>query len=158
MTPSSRTVALASASGIAVLAALTACAPQDSGSSTDTDTDTAASNPPVTAPTRGGDEDGSGAYRDGTYRADGQYQSPNGTETVTVEVTLDDDVITEVTVTPHPTNPNTRQFQTAFAGAISGEVVGKSIDEISVSRLAGSSLTSGGFKDALERIKADASS
>ena len=36
------------------------------------------------------------------------------------------------------------------------EVVGKSIDEISVSRVAGSSLTSGGFNHAIETIKAEA--
>ncbi|WP_447589312.1 hypothetical protein [Microbacterium lacticum] len=41
-------------------------------------------------------------------------------------------------------------------GGIAGEVVGKDIDDVSVSRVAGSSLTSGGFNDALETIKADA--
>ena len=35
-------------------------------------------------------------------------------------------------------------------------VVGQDIDEISVSRVAGSSLTSGGFNRAIEEIKAEA--
>jgi hypothetical protein len=43
-----------------------------------------------------------------------------------------------------------------FIGGIADEVVGKDIDEISVSRVAGSSLTSGGFNDAIEQIKAEA--
>ena len=52
--------------------------------------------------------------------------------------------------------PQSRQYQQAFMGGIAGEVVGKDIDDLSVSRVAGSSLTSGGFNDALETIKADA--
>ncbi len=53
-------------------------------------------------------------------------------------------------------SPQSRQYQQAFMGGIAGEVVGKDIDDLSVSRVAGSSLTSGGFNDALETIKADA--
>jgi hypothetical protein len=39
---------------------------------------------------------------------------------------------------------------------VSGEVVGKSLDDIKVSKVAGSSLTSGGFNKAIEQIKTDA--
>ncbi len=97
-----------------------------------------------------------GDYADGTYSADGSYQSPGGQESVSVSITLDDDVVTAVTVTPHATSGNSKQYQTQFASGIAAEVVGKDIDELDVSRVAGSSLTSGGFNDALEQIKADA--
>lgn len=95
-------------------------------------------------------------YQDGTYSADGTYVSPNGTETVGVELTLAAGKVTAVNITQHPSNPNTRKFQGEFAGGIAAQVVGKSIDELNVSKVAGSSLTSGGFNQALDKIKAEA--
>lgn len=95
-------------------------------------------------------------YQDGTYSADGTYVSPNGTETVGVELTLASGTVTAVNITQHPSNPNTRKFQGEFAGGIAAQVVGKSIDELNVSKVAGSSLTSGGFNQALDKIKAEA--
>ncbi len=97
-----------------------------------------------------------GAYKDGTYSADGNYVSPNGTETVGVQLTLAGGTVSDVTITPHPSNPNTKKFQGEFAGGIKTQIVGKSLDEIKVSKVAGSSLTSGGFNQAVEKIKADA--
>ncbi|MCU1566426.1 MAG: hypothetical protein JWQ56_1363 [Pseudarthrobacter sp.] len=96
------------------------------------------------------------AYKDGTYSADGNYVSPNGTETVGVELTLADGTVTGVNITQHPSNPNTRKFQGEFAGGIAGQIVGKNIDELNVSKVAGSSLTSGGFNQAVEKIKQEA--
>ncbi|WP_104061159.1 hypothetical protein [Arthrobacter sp. 4R501] len=95
-------------------------------------------------------------YQDGTYSADGTYVSPNGTETVGVELTLAAGTVTAVNITQHPSNPNTRKFQGEFAGGIAAQVVGKSIDELNVSKVAGSSLTSGGFNQALDKIKSEA--
>ena len=95
-------------------------------------------------------------YKDGTYSADGNYVSPNGTETVGVELSLADGLVTDVNITQHPSNPNTRKFQGEFAGGIAGQIVGKNIDELNVSKVAGSSLTSGGFNQALEKIKQEA--
>jgi hypothetical protein len=106
----------------------------------------------------GGDSALSGPYTDGTYTESGSYISPGGEESVDVEITLADDIITDVVVTTHFDNPNTEQYQTAFAGGIANEVVGKNIDDITVSKVAGSSLTSGGFNEAVEAIKADAQS
>lgn len=97
------------------------------------------------------------SYKDGTYTEDGNYSSPGGPETITVKLTLAKNVVTAVTVTPHATSGNAKQYQTDFAGGISDAVVGKKIDTLSVSRVAGSSLTSTGFNAALKAIKADAS-
>ncbi|MDQ4047152.1 MAG: FMN-binding protein [Actinomycetota bacterium] len=99
---------------------------------------------------------GSGTYKDGTYSADGNYRSPNGTETVGVQLTLSNGTVSAVEITQHPSNPKTRRFQGEFAGGIAEQVVGKSLDEIKVSKVAGSSLTSGGFNQAVEEIKAQA--
>ena len=96
------------------------------------------------------------SYRDGDYTADGTYSAPSGTETISVELSLEDDVVVFVEVTPHATDGNQKKFQNQFAEGIVAEVVGKDIDELSVTRVAGSSLTSSGFNGALEAIKAEA--
>ncbi|QEW03672.1 hypothetical protein [Microbacterium lushaniae] len=96
------------------------------------------------------------AYTDGTYTAEGSYRTPETTETIEVTLTLADDVITAVEVAGDPQAPQSVQYQGRFIGGISDEVVGRDIDEISVSRVAGSSLTSGGFNEAIEVIKAEA--
>ena len=95
-------------------------------------------------------------YKDGTYSAEGTYKSPNGTEPVGVQLTLANGTVSAVEVTPHPSNPNTKKFQGQFAGGIAEQIVGKSLDEIKVSKVAGSSLTSGGFNQAVEDIKTQA--
>jgi uncharacterized protein with FMN-binding domain len=97
-----------------------------------------------------------GTYKDGSYSADGNYVSPNGTETVGVKLTLAGGAVTDVEITPHPSNSNTRKFQGEFAGGIKSQIVGKKLDEIKVSKVAGSSLTSGGFNQAVAKIKAEA--
>jgi uncharacterized protein with FMN-binding domain len=99
-----------------------------------------------------------GSYSDGEYTESAEYQSPNGTEEVTVTVTLADGVITAVESVGDGDNPNSKRYQTEFADGIADVVVGKNIDEISVDKVAGSSLTSDGFNAAIEKIKADAAS
>ncbi|MDF1478292.1 FMN-binding protein [Leifsonia sp. H3M29-4] len=99
---------------------------------------------------------GAGTYADGTYTESANYQSPNGTETIDVTITLADDVITDVQVVGHGESPDSKHYQGEFIGGIDAIVVGKDIDSISVSKVAGSSLTSGGFNKAVEAIKLDA--
>lgn len=99
-----------------------------------------------------------GPYADGTYTEDGSYLSPAGEQTVTVKLTMAGDKITAITVTPHATDPTARAYQTMFVQGVAAIVVGKDIDQLSVSRVAGSSLTSGGFNQAIAAIKAAAKS
>lgn len=101
-------------------------------------------------------ESSSGTYADGTYTAEGSYATPEAVETITVTLTIADDVVTDVTVSGDPQARESEQYQAQFIGGISNEVVGKSLDEVSVSRVSGSSLTSGGFMEAVELIKAEA--
>ncbi|MFT3796847.1 hypothetical protein [Microbacterium sp.] len=95
-------------------------------------------------------------YVDGTYTAEGSYSTPESVETISVTITLEDDIITAVEVTGTPSKRESEEYQSEFIGGIAAVVVGKDIDEISVSRVAGSSLTSGGFNEAIEEIKAEA--
>lgn len=96
-------------------------------------------------------------YADGTYTAEGSYQTPSSVESVSVSMTLEDDVVTAVEVLGDASGGESAQYQSAFIGGIADEVVGKDVDELSVDRVAGSSLTSSGFNEALARILEEAS-
>lgn len=159
-TPAPRTAAvrLSAAAALTVVGAfaLAGCAPGDTSTDSngatqgsDTTTDSGSS-------TDAGGSSGSGAYADGTYTAEGSYATPETVETISVTVTLEDSIITAVEVTGEPQRAESERYQGAFIGGIADEVVGQSIDDISVSRVAGSSLTSGGFNDAIEVIKSEA--
>ena len=146
MKPSIRKTVFAGVAGLSLAGTVAGCAPS-------------AQQPAAqeTGPSAASSASGSPAsYKDGTYSADGNYRSPNGTETVGVQLTLADGTVSAVEITQHPSNPNTRKFQGEFASGIADQVVGKSLDEINVSKVAGSSLTSGGFNQAVEAIKAQA--
>lgn len=114
--------------------------------------ESAASSDPATTASAASDQ----AYEDGTYTQTGTYQSPAGQEEVGVSLTLAADVVTAVEVEPMPDNPTTEMYQGRFAGGISEAIVGKKLDELSVDKVAGSSLTSGGFNDATGKIKSEA--
>lgn len=98
----------------------------------------------------------SGTYQDGSYSEDGSYLSPAGQQSVTVKLTLAGNKVTAVTVTAHATDPTAKGYQAQFVQGIAAEVVGKDIDQLNVSHVAGSSLTSGGFNKAIAAIKKDA--
>ena len=98
-----------------------------------------------------------GAFTAGTYSATGQYPTPGGLQGIGVTVSLDaDGTITEVEVEPKAQTGNSVQFQDKFASGISSEVVGKSIAELNVDKVSGSSLTGGGFNRAIEDIVKEA--
>ena len=96
------------------------------------------------------------AYADGSYTATGSYSTPGGSENVTVTVTLADDVITGVTATGSARGGTSAQYQSQFLANYERQVVGKSIDEVSLSRVSGSSLTSRGFNAAINEIRRNA--
>lgn len=130
--------AVALLGGLALVGALAGCSPASDASPT------------------AADAGNGGGYTDGTYTESGDYQAPSGTETVDVTITLAADVITDVTVTGRATDPQAKLHQGEFADGIAGVVVGKSINDIQVDKVGGSSLTSAGFNAAVELIKADA--
>lgn len=99
-----------------------------------------------------------GNYRDGDYTATGKYVTPGGEREIDVEVTLANGVISDVTVTPKAEDATSQRFQGEFADNYKTMVVGKSIDEIALTKVSGSSLTPKGFTNALEQIKAEAKS
>ena len=97
-------------------------------------------------------------YVDGTYSATGTYTTPGGPEDITVTVTLEDDLISSVNVQKEASSPTSSDFQESFAEGIASLVTGVDIDEADVDLVAGSSLTSRGFNEALEQIRQEAQS
>ncbi len=135
-------------SGLAACAAPATTTPPDTDSGTETDTDSGTD--------AGTDAGSGGAFVDGDYSASGEYQAPSGTESVEVTVTLESGVVTAVTVVGDATDSQAKGYQAQFVSGIGAIVVGKNIDELSVDKVGGSSLTSAGFNAAIEAIKVDA--
>ena len=98
----------------------------------------------------------SAGYKDGTYNATGSYASPAGRESIELTVTLKNGIITSTSFVADATSGVAIDYQAAFASSYKDSVVGKNIDHASLSRVAGSSLTSNGYNDALDLIKKDA--
>ncbi|GGY54095.1 hypothetical protein [Streptomyces anulatus] len=145
MSALSRKLTVATMMGACALTAATGCS----------STDTESSPPPERSSTVPAREPGKDAqYADGRYEATGEYGSQGSS--IGVTLTLNDDVIAQVEVEPHATDPTSLDLQERFADAIPDRVVGRDIDEVHIDRLAGSSHTPEGFNDALGKIKEDA--
>lgn len=96
------------------------------------------------------------AYKDGTYTAEGVYTSPGGEEQLGVTLTLANGVVTSSEVEVKATRPISKTRQTDFKDNYKAQVDGKSIDEIVLGKVSGSSLSPKGFNDAVEKIKQEA--
>jgi hypothetical protein len=95
-------------------------------------------------------------YTNGTYSATGSYGSPGGQEQLSVTLTLTNDIITAVSVTPGAYDRRSQNYQNAFISGYKQYVLGKNIADVNLTRVSGSSLTPAGFNDALAQIKAQA--
>ncbi len=143
----------AALAGVAGMFALAGCA---SGATTTDDASSAPATDSSPSAAQTGAAAGGTTYTDGTYTAEGSYQTPESVEQISVTLTLEGGVVTDVEVTGDPQARESQQYQSQFIGGIAEVVVGESIDDIEVSRVAGSSLTSGGFNEAVEEIKSEA--
>jgi hypothetical protein len=114
---------------------------------TKTNTDNKQSSPPP-------QNDLAANYKAGDYNATGHYQSPGGEQEIKVSVTLDSDgKITDTSAQPDNKSSDSRFYQGSFISNYKDKVVGKKIDEVKLDHVGASSLTPGGFNDALEDIK-----
>lgn len=96
------------------------------------------------------------AYKDGTYAASGSYRTPLSTETIAVTLTVQSDTVSDVSIQQVPQNRDAVVYQAAFRQNYKPFVVGKKLTDLRLSRVSGSSLTSIGFNEALDQIKAQA--
>ncbi len=95
-------------------------------------------------------------FVDGTYTKTGGYTSPGGAESVTVTVSVQDDVIKSVSAVGNGNNDTSKSFQGLFTAGVGDQVIGKKLVDLSVGTVNGSSLTGGGFNSAIASIKAQA--
>lgn len=100
----------------------------------------------------------SSTYKDGSYSATGNYDSPGGNESITISVTLQNGDITATSAKSGANDDEAQEFQGMFISGYKQLVVGKPIASVSLSRVSGSSLTSQGFNDAIGQIKQEAQS
>ncbi|MBA4607765.1 MULTISPECIES: FMN-binding protein [Aeromicrobium] len=143
--------ALAASTALLTLAACGSDAAEDDASSsskTPSATTPSASEPAASAPA------GAAAFTPGEYEATGSYTTPDGqTQSIDVEVTLAaDGTITELDADGNAEGGNSEQFQGKFESGIDAQVEGRKITDLDVDKVSGSSLTSGGFNDAIDQI------
>jgi uncharacterized protein with FMN-binding domain len=117
------------------------------------------SNEAATSQANGGSKASGSKYKDGTYKAEASYNTPGAPDgqIIGISVTLAGDKITDSTFTGTPGAGQADKFnQERFAKGFKQEVVGKSIDEVKLDVVNGSSLTPHAFMDALDKIKVEA--
>ena len=95
-------------------------------------------------------------YKDGTYNANANFQTPDGIDGITVKLTISNNVITNVSADTSATSCVSRQYDDAFPSNIKMKVVGKNVNDVQLDRTAGASLTSDGFNKALDEIRQNA--
>jgi uncharacterized protein with FMN-binding domain len=95
-------------------------------------------------------------YKDGSYTARGSYDSPGGTESLTVRLTLTGDKVSAAKVQAGANDPTALSYQMSFINGYKRFVVGKDITSIRLTNVSGSSLTSQGFNEALKNIERQA--
>lgn len=99
------------------------------------------------------------SYIDGSYVSTITYSVPRGfTDTITLNVTLQGDQITSFSQDNVATNPTSTSYVNEYLAAFNNNsVLNQSIDDVSLARIGGASLTTQAFMNALAAIKSQAS-
>ncbi len=97
-------------------------------------------------------------FKNGTYNVTTTYVAPSRTtHEVNVSLTLANDIVTASNVTySGETADASTNYQKKFSDAYKAQVLGKSLESISLSRVGGASLTTGAFNKALVEVAAAA--
>jgi hypothetical protein len=96
--------------------------------------------------------------QDGVYTVENAYFVMAGLfEPMYTTVTLDDGIITDVTVSFDTRDMQSEYYQKSFLDTYTAVVVGSDITDIPFSRIGGASLTTAGFNDALQQVVRQAS-
>jgi hypothetical protein len=98
----------------------------------------------------------SNTYTNGTYRTQNSYRTPDGTYQMDVAITVSNDKVTSASLT-YDSNGARDGYSKRFLSGYQSQVVGKSLEGLSVSRVGGASLTTRAFNSALASIRSQAS-
>ena len=96
------------------------------------------------------------SYTSGTYSATGDFRTPGGTQHLSVTLKVKKNKVSSVAVSGVNMDGTSLRYERQFAGKIKKAVVGKKLSTLKVSRVAGASLTSGGFNSAVKAIRTQA--
>lgn len=97
------------------------------------------------------------AYADGTYETVIKYEVPYGyVESMDVSATIKNGIVTDTKVAFEIVNPVSNGYVDSFERYYKDEVIGQTVDDISLSRIGGASLTNVAFDAALQNIKSQA--
>lgn len=99
---------------------------------------------------------GASGYKDGRYNASSNYFVPPGEESIAVSLTLQNGVVTGVSIKNSERDRDSATFQEGFAALYKSHVVGKKISGLQIGSIAGASDTAEAFNDALNRIASQA--
>lgn len=92
-------------------------------------------------------------YKDGSYSASGSYVTHGGEQQMGVAMTIKNDIVTSVTITPMADDSRSLQDQQRLASEIGKYVVGYPPDHaLQVGVINGASDTTDGFKNAVNQI------
>lgn len=99
-------------------------------------------------------------YKSGVYSASATYEVPKSSNIIQVELVLNNDIVESVSTTHKLNSADSKSavYLDDFDAAITGQVVGKKINDLNLSRVGGASLTTDGFNAALSDIVKQASS
>lgn len=125
----------------------------DSATTQSADTADTSSTADDTADSANSAADSSATFKDGTYTATGSYQTPGGQESIDLTVTLSGNTVTDAKVVQNASGGEAAEYQSKFASGYKSLVVGKKITDVSLTRVAGSSLTPVGFNNAIQDIE-----
>jgi len=100
--------------------------------------------------------DASSGYKDGSYSVSSSYTVPPGRESIQVNLTIANGVVTSASVQNSENDFDSAQYQEEFAAEYKSQVVGKKISGLQIRIVAGASETTGGFNSALSKIASQA--
>lgn len=96
-------------------------------------------------------------YADGVYTAEASYFTPSNVKhDISVTLTLEGDEVADAAVLYDGGAAETSSH-TRFENALAPEVIGVDLEDVSLSRVGGASLTSDAFNEAVDTIKQQAS-
>jgi hypothetical protein len=98
----------------------------------------------------------SSTFADGSYSSSLSYRTPEGMYEMTVGVTIKQDMVMATTLTFNEEGAQSG-YSKRFTNAYKESVMGKDLEEVSLSRVGGASLTTKAFNTALSDIRAQAS-
>ncbi len=135
----------------------------ESSSSANSSSSSSDSSASSTSNPTGSNEDGSqptgtdtGDYADGNYGAKAIY-GPINEDSINVSVSVQNETVKAVKVTPHYATAISKKYQTKFIKAIESAVVGQPLKGLNVTQVGGASWTSDAFNKALDVIRENAS-